>query len=194
MTGKRLLAAALAVALLQIGFLSWIIVGRAAVLRNGAEVVLKVEPVDPRDLLRGDYVRLGYEISNIPVSLIANIPAGKPFSDDQQLVVRVKEGADGYWHAQTAWLDAAPAPAGPGEVDIAGHIGSGWNLRDGTTTTLSPAYGIERFYLPEGEGKAIEKDMRTRPFGVKVAVPKSGKAQIKALMDGETTLFEEPLY
>jgi hypothetical protein len=29
---------------------------------------------------------------------------------------------------------------------------------------------------------------------VRVAVAKSGKAQIKALMDGDTMLFEEPLY
>jgi hypothetical protein len=36
--------------------------------------------------------------------------------------------------------------------------------------------------------------MRVRPFGVKVAVTKNGKAQIKALMDGDTMLFEEPLY
>ncbi len=194
MSGKRLLAAALAVALLQTGFLGWIIAGRAAILRNGQEVLLKVEPVDPRDLLRGDYVSLGYEISRIPVKLIANISPDKTSSGDQPLVVRVKKGADGYWHPEAAWLDAAPVPAGTDEVDIVGHIGAGWDLRDSATTTLSPDYGIERFYLPEGEGRAIEKDMRVRPFGVKVAVSKNGQAQIKALMDGDSTLFAEPLY
>ncbi|THF58239.1 GDYXXLXY domain-containing protein [Ollibium composti] len=194
MSGKRLIAAALAVAILQIGFLSWIIAGRAAILRNGQEVLLKVEPVDPRDLLRGDYVVLGYEISNIPVKLIANIPEGKQSSDEQSLVVRVKKGIDGYWHPETAWLDAAPVPTGTDEVDIVGRIGPGWDLRESATTTVSPYYGIERFYLPEGEGQAIQNDMRVRPFGVKMAVTKNGKAQIKALMDGDTMLFEEPLY
>ena len=57
----KLIAAAAAVAVLQVGFLSWMIAGRAAVLRDGAEVLLKVQPIDPRDLLRGDYVRLGYD-------------------------------------------------------------------------------------------------------------------------------------
>jgi uncharacterized membrane-anchored protein len=194
MTGKRLIAAALAVALLQIGFLGWIVAGRAAILRNGAEVLLKVEPVDPRDLLRGDYVSLGYEISRIPVKLIANIPPDKFSSDDQSLVVRVKKGMDGYWHPETAWLDAAPAPAGTDEVDIVGHIAAGWDLNAGAARALSPDYGIERFYLPEGEGLAIQNDMRVRPFGVKVAVSKRGQAQIKALLDGDRTLFEEPLY
>ncbi len=134
MTGKRLIVSALVLALVQIGFLSWIIAGRAAILRNGAEVLLKVEPVDPRDLLRGDYVSLGYEISRIPVKLIANVPPDKLSSDDQPLVVRVKKGMDGYWHPETAWLDAAPGPAGTDEVDIVGHVGSGWDLREGDTT------------------------------------------------------------
>ena len=53
----------LLLALAQIAFLSWMIAGRAAILRDGREVLLKVEPVDPRDLLRGDYVVLTYEIT-----------------------------------------------------------------------------------------------------------------------------------
>ncbi len=35
MSGRRLIAAALLVALAQIGFLGWIIAGRAAILRDG---------------------------------------------------------------------------------------------------------------------------------------------------------------
>ena len=81
-----------------VGFLGWLIAGRAAILRDGREIVLKVEPVDPLDLLRGDYVRLGYEISSIPVSRITNIAPDKGWSDSSDVHVRVKKGADGYWH------------------------------------------------------------------------------------------------
>ena len=193
MSGKRLVAAAVAVALLQIGFLGWMIAGRAAILRDGREIVLKVEPIDPRDLLRGDYVRLNYEISRIPATLVANQQAGKTGGGQQAIVVRVARGEDGAWHPQAAWLHAAPDAAGLDAVDIAGTIKAGSALGD-SDATLWPDYGIERFYVPEGEGKAIEKDMRTRPFRVKVAVSKTGRAQIKALMDGDATLFEEPLY
>lgn len=193
MTGKRLIISALLLALVQIGFLGWIIAGRAAILRNGKEVLLKIEPVDPRDLLRGDYISLGYDISRIPVKLIANIPQGKEISDDASIVVRLKKGADGYWQPTTAWFDKAPAPAGPDEADIAGHVAPGWGLRE-PEATIAPEYGIERFYLPEGEGLAIQNDMRARPFGMKLALSASGTAQIKALMDGDKTLFEEPLY
>ena len=192
MTGKRLVISALVLALVQIGFLSWIIAGRAAILRDGKQVLLKVEPIDPRDLLRGDYVRLGYEISRIPVKLIANVPAGKLTSDDTSIVVRLKPGADGYWAAAAAWFGQAPTPAASDEADIVGHVAAGWDVS--AATTIAPDYGIERFYLPEGEGIAIQNDMRVRPFGVRVALARDGTAQIKALMDGDKTLFEEPLY
>jgi uncharacterized membrane-anchored protein len=193
MSAKKLIAAAVAVALLQIGFLSWMIAGRAAILRDGREIVLEVEPVDPRGLLRGDYVNLTYEISRIPVKLVANLPADRIVRDRQTIVVRLARGDDGLWHAQTAWLGAAPDAAGPDAVDIAGTIKAGSSLGDGDAT-LWPDYGIERFYVPEGEGSGIENNMRTRPFQVKIAVSKSGQAQIKALMDGKATLFDEPLY
>jgi uncharacterized membrane-anchored protein len=193
MTGKRLVISALVLALVQIGFLSWIIAGRAAILRNGKEVLLKIEPVDPRDLLRGDYIILGYEISRIPVKMIANIPPDKLSSDNTSIVVRLKKGADGYWQPTTAWFGKASTPAASDEADISGHVAEGWDLRR-EGMTIAPDYGIERFYLPEGEGMAIQNDMRVRPFGIWLALAGDGTAQIKALVDGDKTLFEEPLY
>lgn len=188
----RLLVAAIVLALAQIGFLGWMIAGRAAILRDGKDVLLKVEPVDPRDLLRGDYVRLGYDISRIPVEKIANLPKGDLTTTDGPIVVRLKQESDGYWRAATAWLGAAATPAAPDEVDISGQVTSGWSLMPGSTVRVD--YGIERFYVPEGEGLAIERDMSVRSFGIKVAIGKDGSAQIKALMDGDAMVFQEPLY
>ncbi|TPK73071.1 GDYXXLXY domain-containing protein [Mesorhizobium sp. B2-4-15] len=193
MTGRRLVILALVLALVQIGFLSWIIGGRAAILRNGKEVLLKIEPVDPRDLLRGDYIVLGYDISRIPLKMIANIPPDKISSDDTTIVVRLKKGVDGYWTPTTAWFGKAPTPAAADEADISGRVAEGWDLRS-EGATIAPDYGIERFYLPEGEGLAIQNDMRVRPFGIRLALAAGGSAQIKALVDGDKTLFEEPLY
>ena len=36
--------------------------------------------------------------------------------------------------------------------------------------------------------------MRVRPFAVRVALGSDGTPQVKALLDGETPLYEEPLY
>ena len=80
----------------------------------------------------------------------------------------------------------------PDEVDLRGSITGGWTL--GPEASFSVGYGIDRYYVPEGEGRAIEADMRERPFGILAAVAGDGTAQIKALMDGDTKLYEEPLY
>lgn len=193
MSGKRLVIAAVVLAVLQIGFLSWVIAGRAAILQNGTEVLLKVAPVDPRDLLRGDYVRLGYEISRIPVSAIVNRPPSPFDTEGGEIHVRLQREADGYWRIASASL-GEPFADSPGadQADIRGTAFAGWRLDE--DDELSADYGIERFYLPEGEGIAIEKDMRVRPFGILAALGKDGVAQIKALMDGQTRLFEEPPY
>ncbi len=193
MSGKKFLIAAVLLAVAQIAFLSWIIAGRAAVLRDGQEVLLKVEPIDPRDLLRGDYVRLGYEIGNIPVKLVENAPSGEFVTEEGPVFVRLGKDPDGYWRPRSVSLGepSAKAPM-PGEVDLRGSISGGWTL--GPDASLSVDYGIDRYYVPEGDGRAIETDMRERPFGILAAVGSDGTPHIKALMDGETKLYEEPLY
>jgi len=192
---RKLLLAALAVALIQIAILSWMIVGRAMILRNGHEVLLEVQPVDPRDLLRGDYVRLGYNISNLPASLFGE--AGmtvepQALADGLVVFVRLRAGDDGIWRPVSAAYGAPPAAAAQaGEVDMRGVAGY-WP--GPTARRISVAYGIERFYLPEGEGRPIEDGMRERAFRMKVAVADDGTAQIKAFYDGDTLIYSEPLY
>jgi uncharacterized membrane-anchored protein len=192
MTGRRLLVSAVVVSLVQIAFLGWMIAGRAAILRDGEEVLLKVEPIDPRDLLRGDYVALGYEISTLPVALFTNLPEGTQVDGGEAVFARLKRDTDGYWRAISASMEPFTVPAADGEVDIKGALTYGQTIYK--DATVGADFGIGRFYLPEGDGLAIEKDMRVRPFGIKAAIAADGTAQIKALMDGDKALYEEPFY
>jgi len=192
MNGKKLLLSAIVLAIAQIAFLSWMIAGRAAVLRNGQDVLLKVEPVDPRDFLRGDYVILTYEIRNVPVKLVANAPPGEFTSEGGPIFVRLAKDADGFWRPRAASLGQPDGVPDTGEVDIRGMVSGGWSL--GPDASFSVDYGIDRYYVPEGQGREIEIDMRERPFGIVAAIGKDGVPMIKALMDGETKLYEEPLY
>src|SRR5262249_53695033 len=61
----RFLLFALA-ALIQMGLIAAMVVDRARILRDGTDVTIQTRPVDPRDFLRGDYVALGYDFSNLP--------------------------------------------------------------------------------------------------------------------------------
>jgi uncharacterized membrane-anchored protein len=201
-----LVISAFALAAAQIGFLSWFIVARAAVLRDGREITLKVEPIDPRDLLRGDYVRLSYDISNIPTSLVANMPPEPERLPSSDIYVRMKQKPDGNWHPLSAVLDKPPEiPLGADEIEVHGTLGSDWN--PGSAGSLRVNYGLERYYVPEGAGKPIEDRMRERvdapegkgtvnahTYAVVVAVAPGGTAQIKRLLEDDKLLFEEPLY
>ena len=194
MSGRRwMMAAAALVAVLQIGFLASMSAGRAAVLRGGREVVLAVEPVDPRDLLRGDYVTLSYNISRVPAGLFPEPPAQEEGEEGRRTVfVRLKPDEDGIFQPVAALYGEKPegAPA-QDEVVIRGSTRSRWT--DGPYS-ISVRYGIERFYVPEGEGRAIEANLAERAFRMKVAVGEDGAAQIKSFHDGETMLYAEPLY
>jgi uncharacterized membrane-anchored protein len=190
--GRNLLIAAVTVALAQIGFLTSAIYGRAALLRNGQEVTLRTQPVDPRDLLRGDYVALSYDVSRVPVD---RIQASRLHDDEVvgAVFVRLRRG-DGRTPASlVAARLGAPIeqPTGENEIDLKGTSRDRW--REGLEA-VNVQYGLERFYLPEGEGRAIEQGLGERQFTMRVAVGKNGQAQIKALYDGDRALYNEPLY
>lgn len=186
----RIFAIALGLAAVQIGFLGSMILGRAGILREGTEIRLAVEPVDPRDLLRGDYVVLGYPISRIDRSLVGETDARD--LKGRWIFVRLSRADDGSFAPVAAVLDD-PSPEEPldNEVDLRGVVsrepGSG-------EATVQVAYGIERYYVPEGEGGAIEDAMRQDRFEIVAAVDEDGSAQIKALLHDGRAIYREPMF
>lgn len=171
--------------------LVWMIADRAAVLRDGREIVLKTEPIDPRDLLRGRYVRLNYAISRVPPLLFKNDEIDY-FDSGSTVFVRVEEGDDGFWQAVEAAVGAIPDGADADSVWIRGET------RYRIASTDVPAgvlYGIERFYAPEPVAPQIEQRMRDGDVTeVVVAVAGDGRAQIKALRQAGNTIFTERLW
>ncbi|GEO84900.1 MULTISPECIES: GDYXXLXY domain-containing protein [Alphaproteobacteria] len=192
-TGWRYLAIGLGLALAQTAVLGSMVENRANLLRSGQEIVLKTAPVDPRDLLRGDYVILAYDISTIPVSRITGPrPAQAGW---QSMWVRVRPGADGYWVVDEASF--GPLGAQQGSVVLQTQRFRYFGAADLTAegaASLRVDYGIERFYVPEGEGGAIETARNDGEVSVAVRVGEGGQSQIRELrIDGEP-LFQEALY
>lgn len=183
-------AVALSMALLQTAILGYMIEGRAGILRSGTEVLLKTAPVDPRDLLRGDYVILTYDVSTISTT---SIIGQKPETGDAgRLHVRLKPGADGFWTVSEASFD--PLPVEDGSVVLLSQPVTIYDWEWQNAGNLTVSYGIERFYVPEGEGRPIEDGRNEGRISVAARVSENGQAQIRALMlDGEP-LYEEPLY
>ena len=186
-TSMKYGAAAL-VALAQSGVLGYMVESRAQVLRNGQEIVLKTQPVDPNDILRGDYVILGYDISRIdPKQIIGTAPAASGIAI---VYVALKKQGDFWSFSRASWQPFADKTAE--EVVIKGNTGQYFNLDNEQMVPLN--YGIEAFYIPQGQGKVIEDGQRAEAVDAVIAVNDSGTAQLKSLRLNGKTLYDEPLY
>jgi uncharacterized membrane-anchored protein len=77
---------------LQVLLLFGIIAYREYWIATGDKVVLKTTPVDPRDIFRGDYVNLTYEITNLLLDSQSQRPE---FLPGQPIFVNFDTAADG---------------------------------------------------------------------------------------------------
>lgn len=55
-------------------------------------------------------------------------------------------------------------------------------------------YGIESYFVPEGEGKALEDMVRERALSVIVAIDRDANAAIKGLVIAGERIYDEPLF
>ena len=112
-------------------------------LNEGTRVQLETAPVDPRDLLRGDYVILSYKISRVPPACFVAPPQG-PLTAGTTVWVLLEEQENGFYGIAQAGLSRLSP--GPGQVLLRGSaVESG--ARD-----LRLEYGLERYYVREGTG------------------------------------------
>ena len=179
-------------ALVQVTLLALMIADRAEILRDGTEVTLQTRPLDPRDLLRGDYVVLGYDISQVPAGSLLNQPAS---TRNPLVFVKLAPNRDGLYEAVSVHAGAV-AVASP-EVLIRGRVDYGANCgSDGRAfcDKLRILYNLESYFVPQGEGRKLEQARNERKLTVVAAVLPSGRAAIKRLMlDGEP-IYQEPWF
>ena len=195
----RVWLAAILVALLQTGVIAFIIVNRAVHLAHGREIVLDVIPVDPRDLLRGDYVRLSYPASRLSGSIV-HLPE-HPESGMPIFVTLERQGQApaNKWVAVAASTERPSLPETEGKIVLRGALES-WYLHDqagraklSAEDHISVKYGIETYFIPEGTGDALERLTREGAVKTIVNVDGDGRAAIKELIvDGER--HDETLY
>jgi uncharacterized membrane-anchored protein len=138
------------------------------ILRVGRVVLLETQPVDPRDPLRGDFVRLNYKISDIPRDKFSppvtnELPAGAKI-----FVTLAPVGTNDFWEVRRASTGKL-VPA-DNEVLICGK--AMWTWRN-LTNSIHVEYGLEKYFVAEGTGNPQGK------LKVQAAVTESGRASIK---------------
>ncbi len=180
-----------AAALIQVALIAMMIADRISILRAGTDVTLQTRPVDPRDFLRGDYVRLGYDISSVPAGVLKGQPAVQAGTT---IFVELAPNADGVYQAVA--LHAQPVAVTRPDVLIRGRVvgvtncGAGHNGCDNVMID----YGIENYFVPQGEGRAIEQARNKGQVLVVAAVTPSGRAAIKRLLIDGKPVYDEPWF
>lgn len=181
--------AAIAATAVLCAIFAWMIESRAQILREGQEIVLKSEPIDPRDLLRGRYVVLTYPAQQITGDVLAGLTAEARMRApdwDVPVYVTFEPGPDGHHRPVAASLTR------PDEGIVLRGIAP---YLDGRTVTLFLDYGIGRFYTNEHRAPELEERMRAGELTeIVVAIGADGTGQIKALRQAGETIVTEPLY
>lgn len=187
---RRPLSGIVASAVLMTGILGWMVVDRVRLLKSGREIVLPIRPVDPRDLFKGDYARLGFDISLIDAALL---PAPEPLPPSviyqrtapRTVFVTLEQQSDQSWKP-VAVGERLPGAVPANRIVLKGRTES-WDRR-------RVIYGIERYFVPEGTGGRIEELARTSKLAAIVAVDRNGNAAIKGLVTDGKRIYEEPLF
>lgn len=178
--GLRLAAAVVIQFLLLLGLLAF----KQYTVLTGETVVLRVHPIDPRDLFRGDYVTLTYDISRLQTS---QLDGDDYFGRDDRIYVELVKG-DPYWEPVAIYRDHRQEHRP--SVVLKGKVSS--YQFGGAYGSLRVEYGIENIFVPEDTGQAIQGlTSRSGNLSVEAKVDRWGNGIARRLLlDGEPYKFE----
>ncbi|WP_309119074.1 GDYXXLXY domain-containing protein [Paenibacillus sp.] len=131
--------------LAQAIFLLGLAVSSYAAVWFGKEVRLQTVPVDPRDILYGDYVTLSYNISRLSPSLWR----GEALPEEGDAIYVAVAPKGDVFAAVAAYPSRVAVP--PEQALIKGLVTWQWEQE------IVVRYGLERYYVPEGAGLALEE-------------------------------------
>ena len=179
----------LVIVALQTAVLGYMIFDRTSILNSAQVVTLKVKPVDPQDMFRGDYVVLRYDISQIETAALGG--------DDNYIqgswAYLTLTQQNGAW-TPTAVNNSMPSSA-QGAVILRGKVDSVRPNSDANPPSLSLTYGIESFFVPQGQGKAIEDERQKGDLSADIAVDAQGRGAVKDLRrDSGDVIYSESLF
>lgn len=186
---SRPLPKLIAVVALQFLILASVIGFKQYTVWTGETVLLRTQPVDPHDLVRGDHATVSYEISRLDSRDLAGDE--DPYGD---VYVELREGADGYWDAVAIHDERERAFDGTvlikGTIERTGYI-PGTARRDYSIYELT--YGIEQVFIPEGSGDQIPATTDDTIVAVEVKVDRFGNAVPRRFfVDGVPLDLERP--
>ena len=136
----------------------------------GRTVTLRTAPVDPRDLLSGDYLRLTYAISELPNTLWQESAAPR---HRQPVYVALRPAPDSTYEAVAVYAQS-PTSLPPDQLVLRGWVA------DTRRRSLRIRYNLERYYAPEETARLLQKRGARWELLVQVSIAPWGQARIAA--------------
>lgn len=155
---QRTLGLALLAALtLQVVILAGVFVNGFYPLWLGKEIRVETRPVDPRDLFRGNYARLGYDFSTLPAT---------GFRPGDVIYLPLEQDGD-------LWRGLTPSHQPPAQaLYLRGRVsGLPWG------GTRRVTYGIEALFAPKEKALKLERELRDGAVAVLKVAP-NGRAAL----------------
>ncbi len=142
--------------------LSSMVYSRIAILTDGAEIVLLSRPVDPRDLFRGHYVTMTYDINNLNS---CKVDIKHDFVRGQLVFVQMEEGDKGYWKAVS--VSPRPLVSTKTTIILSGYARSSFKAGESGRhcRRLRVRYGLEKYFAPKKRAKELENMRRAVDSG-----------------------------
>jgi uncharacterized membrane-anchored protein len=157
----------------------------------GKIIYLKVQPVDPRDIFRGEYVVLSYDIDRLAL-LDLPAPENRPRSN-----LEPRNGTVVYVQLKPVPSRVPGVPMQykpvsisktlqPDVINLEGRVGNG-------RTPSGLDFGINALFLQENKGRQIEDCIRAgKDVFAEIAVSSAGRARVKNLViNGKKVLPEQ---
>jgi uncharacterized membrane-anchored protein len=170
MSRNQISVALMLALLLQAGVLLGEYLGALYPLWQGEEIRLQTRPVDPRSLFRGNYARLRYEISELPVAAFTEErPRLRPGEPVYVTLTRDKQGIGRFSAVSLQKPDSG--------LFLRGRVDDG---RRTGGAEVAVRYGIEAWFAPKEKALQLERELRSGAVAV-IRVSSSGRAALQQL-------------
>lgn len=189
MTGKRTLIVLAVV--FQIAVVATMAFSREWILATGTPYLFQTAPIDPRDIFRGDYVRLDYLFSHLPPARLDPAIHEQGVRKGQRVYLALEQHENGL--SEGGMLYHNPPANG---AYLAGRVRNDWPYRgyherpaeERVKMPLTPVavkFGIEQYYVEQGRGLVMEETRGGRnefqlPMLIQAKVSADGEAVIAA--------------
>ena len=156
-----------------------IIIFKVSILSGGTDILLRIEPIDPRSPLRGDYITFQY--SSISSFVPYTLKEQRIENGDTVYVMLYQTGK--YWTGQNV---QRTKPLGE-EIFLKGKVVSGgvetqsggFSNQRFSGSSLHIVYGIEEYFIPEKQGQGFS--FWNKEVAARVAVDENGNSVLKQI-------------